>query len=543
MTRRFAWAAASAALASILTITACSAVPEESTEPTQVSTPAGDEDVLNVYLYQSPKILSPLAPFNGPDRQLMSLIFDGLVNVDDQNEYVGRLAESWNISDDGRTYTFHLREGLEWSDGEPFTSEDVLFTYTAMTNPEITAQAGRFASVAGAEAYGSGDAETVSGYSAPDENTFVIEFAEPDVAFLSKIVGNAVPYIIPEHILGEVPEVELMENEFFLHPDVGLGPFQLVEFLPDRHVELEANPHFRTDVGIDRMYLRTATSDVATAQLETGEFDLASISVTDVARFDGVDPVSIESVPGTGPTVVGIATDKEYLSDPRVRQAMMYAIDRTAIVDSVLSGYGTVPDVHWLTSWGVGDDLNDYSHDPERAEELLAEADWDPDQEISLMWVPGTRDRDEAAVIVQESLRQVGMNVVANQVQPAENAERLNNRNWDLAIWGGGVYTVDPSSAVPVLTCDSFRPQGSNTPHYCNPEFDDTAMAAQATTDRDERSALYEDASRIVNRDVPFIWMYVPETIFGVNEHLEGFQPHGALENAFWNAHEWTISE
>lgn len=504
--------------------------------------PTGEDTApLNVYLYQKPKILSPLAPFNGPDRQVMMMIFDGLVNVDDQNEYVPRLAESWDISEDGSTYEFHLREGLSWSDGEPFTSEDVLFTYTMMANPQVTAQAGRFADVAGAQEVADGETDEVSGYSTPDEHTFVIEFAEPDVAFLSKIVGNAVPYIMPEHILGDVPADQLMNHEFFMEPTVGLGPYQLVEFLPDQHIELIANPHYREDVAIERIFLRHLDSDVATAQLETGEIDIASISSTDVDRVESLPGVSVVSTPGTGPTVVGIANDKPYLEDERVRQAMLYAIDRQGIVDTVLGGYASVPNVHWLTDWGVPDDLNEYPYDPARAEALLAEADWDPDQEITLQWPPGTRDRDSAAVIIQQNLEEVGFNVQTRQMQPAEFGESLDNREWDLAIWGGGVYTIDPSSATPVFTCDAFRPKGSNTPHYCNPDYDDLARQAQATTDQTERAQLYEQAARIVNEDVPFLWLYVPDTLYAVNDRLAGFTPSGTLENAFWNADQWSI--
>src|SRR5690606_7250278 len=205
---------AAAALGGVLAAGALAAC---SSDPTRKS--SGDTGVLNMYLYQKPKTFSPLAPNNGPDQLVMSFVFDSLYGVDGSYELKPHLAAAApEVSDDAKTITFKLKPGLKWSDGEPLTSKDVVFTFNALADPDTgSAKVGDFAAVTGAKELENGDADTLKGVTAPDETTVKITTTRP-AAGLPGLIG-ATP-ILPEHVLGDVPEDELGDHGFFNKPTV-----------------------------------------------------------------------------------------------------------------------------------------------------------------------------------------------------------------------------------------------------------------------------------------------------------------------------------
>ena len=489
--------------------------------------PTGDD--LNVYLYQSFQSFSPLEPLHGPNQLAQQLVHDNLVNVDGAFEYIPRLASDWEVSEDGTSWTFKLLRDAEWSDGEPFTADDVVFTYELLANAEAgSAQAGRLADAIG--------------FSAPDDHTFVVELAEPNSGFLAQIAG---PYffILPEHVLGDVPVEEIADHEYFQEPTATIGPFSYVEYAPDQYLEVTRNERFREEVDVENVFLMEVTSDVATAQLESGEIDLVQLSPTDMERVEGLGGVTVESMPSAGPLVLVPTDEQELMGDPRVRQAFMHAVDRQGIIDQVLAGEAEILNTHFLSDWALPDDLVEYDYDPERARGLLEDAGWDFDQTVRINIIPGTRDRDQAAEIVQGQLTEIGVQAEIVQLQEGPFVEALEARDFDTIVSGGGQYAVDPHSVNGVLACDQFFPTGGNTTHWCNEDFDALMDAGRQETDEDERVRIYQDAARLVNAEAPYIWLYVPNTIWAYSDRLEGFLPHGDFGNGFWNAAEWSVSD
>src|SRR5207302_881325 len=383
---------------------------------TSVAPPTGA--TLNIHLYQKPKNWNPLAPPNGPDTQVMTLIDDALLMVNDRYEYEPRLAEKWTASPDARTFTFNLRPGLKWSDGEPFSSKDVLFTYKLLANAASgSAQSAKFDHVVGIADLRSGASTEAAGFRAPDANTFVVELDQPNAAFISSISW---PFygILPEHTLGSADVKTLSDNPFFLKPTVGMGPFKFVRYETDQFVELEKNPNYRTPVGIDRMFLKPVTTDVATAQLEKGEMQLVQISPTDVERLKAVQSLKIDSKAGPGIILMAVDLDQPYLKDKRVRQAMLYAIDRAGIVSQVLAGQASITNTHVMgPPDAIPADLNKYEYNPDKARQMLKDAGWDPERVVKIQWIQGIRDRDATVQIVQSQLGAVGMKVELNPLE------------------------------------------------------------------------------------------------------------------------------
>lgn len=533
-------AAALAGLA-LLVAAACSG-PDEDTGSTggESGAPAGDREV-TVQLYQAPRGFSPLLASIGPDHLMEQLHWDSLVSATAEGEYGPRLAESWEVSPDGKTWTFHLRDDVLWSDGEPFTSEDVLFTYNVYANPATgSAYAGKFSTVTGAAALVDGTADAVAGFQAPDEHTFVIQLDAPNVALLDELV-QPILFILPQHVVGELPQEGLADNPFFREPTVGLGPYVFQRWVTNDQVEFAANPEYRDELGLDRVFTQYVTTDVATAQLETGEIDYAQVAAPDVARVEGLDGVTLHRADGPGVLALHTAIDSGKLADPRVRQAIMYAVDREALVEEVLAGEGQVVDtlVHG-PEWAMPDDLTHYGYDPDKARELLAEAGWDPTTQVRLEIVPGQRDRDTTMTIIAAQLQEVGINAQVQPYEAAQLSESIGNRDFDLLISGYGLFTIDPASMNARLMCAQVG--GANISAYCNEELDALLQQGIATTDQAERESIYAQAQHIVNEEVPIFVLYVPNTLAATSDRLQGFELNPSVVDAFWNAADWTVS-
>ncbi|MGI9148261.1 MAG: ABC transporter substrate-binding protein, partial [Chloroflexota bacterium] len=498
---------------------------------------------LNVYLYQKPKNWNPLAPPNGPDTQVLTLIDDALLMVNDRYEYEPRLADQWSASADARVFTFHLRTGLKWSDGEPFTSKDVLFTYSLLANPASGgAHAAKFDHVTGIADFRAGKTPEVAGFRAPDASTFVVELDQSNAAFISSISW---PFyaILPEHVLGAADLKTLSDHPFFKNPTVGMGPFNFVRYETDQFVELARNPNYRAPVALERVFLKPVTTDVATAQLEKGEMQIVQISPTDLDRLKAVPALKIESKRGPGIILMAVAVDQPYLQDKRVRQAMLYAIDRTGIVNQVLSGQAALTNTHVMgPPEAIPPDLNQYEYNPDKARQLLKEANWDPARVIKIQWIQGIRDRDATVQIVQSQLQSVGMQVELNPLEAGPLVDNHKNRTFDLSLYGGGLYTIDGDSAAVPNQCDQAYPAGGNNAHYCNAEVDAAFGRGRAATDPAQRNQAYQQVARLTNEDVPYIWLYVPSAVWAYSGKLQNFKPHGELTYGFWNAAEWRLT-
>jgi peptide/nickel transport system substrate-binding protein len=514
--------------------------------PTFTASAAGQASgtTLNIYLYQKPKNWNPLAPPNGPDTQVETLIYDALLMVNDNYAYEPRLAQNWTASGDARTFTFNLRPGLTWSDGEPFSSRDVVFTYKLLANPASgSGQASKFDHVVGIADYRNGATPDVAGFRAPDDNTFVVELDQPNAAFISSISW---PFygILPEHILGSADLKTLSDNPFFLNPTVGMGPFTFVQYQTDQFVELKKNPNYRTPVAIDHLFLKPVTTDVATAQLEKGEMQLVQISPTDLDRVKAIPGVKIDSKAGPGVILMAVDLNQPYLQDKRVRQAMLYAIDRAGIVGQVLAGQASITNTHVMgPPEAIPPGLTQYEYNPDRASSLLQEAGWDPSQVIKIQWIPGIRDRDATVQIVQAQLQAVGMKVELNPLEVGPLLDNMKNRTFDLSLYGGGLYTIDGDSTSVPNECSQAYPAGGNNAHYCNPDVDAAFAAGRATADTATRNQAYQTVARITNDEVPYIWLYVPSAVWAYSDKLQNFKAHGELTYGFWNAADWSIAQ
>nr|BFE61538.1 peptide-binding protein [Dactylosporangium thailandense] len=502
---------------------------------------AGGSRDATVQLYQAPRGFNPLLASIGPDHLMEQLHWDSLVSAAGDSTYGARLAERSEVSADGKTWTFHLVQGVKWSDGTPFTAKDVVFTYNLYANPKSgSGYVGKFANVNGAKAFKDGTATSVAGFQAPDDNTFVIQLDQPNVAFLDELV-QPIMFILPEHVVGKFPVDGLTNNPFWRNPTVGLGPYVFSRWVTADQVEFKANPNYRKKLGLDRVFAQYLTTDAAMAQLQTGKLDYAQVAAPDAKRVEGLKGVKLQRAEGPGIFALHTAVDSGKLANPLVRQAIMYAIDRDALVKQVLNGEGKVVDtlVHG-PSWAVPSGLTHYGYDPAKAKALLAQAGWNPATEVRIELTPGQRDRDTAATIIAAQLKEAGINARVQNYQAAELSQAIGKRDFDLLISSYGLFTIDPASMNARLSCAAVG--GTNITAYCNKDLDALLKQGIATKDQAQRQQIYAQAQKIVNEQMPILVMYVPNTIAATSDRLKGFQLNPSVVDAFWNAADWSVS-
>jgi peptide/nickel transport system substrate-binding protein len=520
-----------------LVITGCAGAAEPSAK-TALNLPLSD-DLSNI---------SPLTAIQQGKGQILSLLGLPILQTDQDGKIISQVLESWDISDDATVVTLKVVEGLKWSDGEPITAEDVNTTLNIYLDASISANAGRIGGVLGQDELADGTADSLSGVEIVDASTVVVTLEQANVAWAANVATAAVYLpLLPDHVLGGIPHVDLPEQEYFSTYSVSSGPYSLVKYTDGQGADFKANPEWSlTDLQFTDVFLRIAASDTTLARLQTGEFDFAfPIDPTDIPSLGSIEGISIQSQTGVAPELLGLNYADPLLADPRVRQAMIYAIDRATICQEVLYGYCETPltNVRQVSpAWALPtEDVIEYAYDPEKARELLAEAGWDSSSELTLLTRSGISYVDRAITIAQAQLAEVGINFTLRNVDVATLLElfEVNDGSWQ-AFWVSGAnFSVDPSAMATYASCDSRYPAGGNTSQYCDPETDALWGPGLAATDPEERAAIYQEIFRRMNQDPAEVYLYVVDTIAAFPKELTGVKLHGELSQPYWNIADW----
>lgn len=322
---------------------------------------------------------------------------------------------------------------------------------------------------------------------------------------------------------------------------------------PEQFVELTANAnHYGGPPPLDGIIVKLLAREVAIAQLESGEVDLvAAIPVGELERLEENPNIVIHSVESPSITQIAVNTSQPYLADKRVRQAFMCAIDRQGIIDSVYRGQATVVNSPIIgpPTWMGQPEFDTYAFDPDRARGLLAEAGWDSNQPVEMMYASGADQQMETyQAIIQQQLRDVGVNLELRAYDIAEIRRRRMQQNddgtffgeYDLYSYGGGVYRADPSNAAQYFLSEIAG--NPNIQYYANPDIDALFAAGVQTIDLEERKAIYTDIARILNDEVPVLFLWSPNSIYAASPRLQGFVPPTYASAYLWNAETWTIA-
>ncbi len=491
-------------------------------------------------------IFVPYHISTGGQTQVMDLIYSRLLKVRDDLSFEPDLAESWEVNEDATVYTFKIRDGVTWTDGEPLTIDDIMFTYTTALKPETGAsQTGKLKQIKGATAFYDGEADTIEGLERVDDNTLRITLELPNVAFLTGTAGSStLIWILPEHIFKDVDLATIDQAPASQNPTVNSAAYQFVEYVPDQYVSFKANPNFYLGAPkIEQVFLRLAEPATQLAQLESGEIHLLSrMAPKEAERLEGNDVVTVISTQGVG--VFQTAVNNERFPDKRLRQAMMYGTDRVALLEAVLLGQGELVFSTVIgPEWAVYDDLNTYDFNVDTAKALLDEMGWDGSQSIELTWPKGAQTVELAAPVFQQQMADLGITIELAPLESAAYVDKVvNDPDFDMAWFGGGSYRLDPDVSSNYYLTANWTPNGGNTTHYSNEELDQLFIDGRGTSDIDQRREIYHQVAKILNEDVPTLFWWSDNQIFGVNSKLQGLKP-GPNQYIWWNIQEWSFAE
>jgi ABC-type transport system substrate-binding protein len=543
---------AAAAPTAAPTATSASAVaptPTAATTPAAQGAATGGAALNLAWRSTAPVSFNPLFSTSGSEQQVERLIFGALLKMSDQLIPTPDLAKGWDISTDATTYTFHLNAGITWSDGQPLTSDDVVFTFErAIDKRTGSIWAGRLSGIAGAADYASAKADTVSGLSAPDATTFQVKLAQPNAAFLTTLGNFSGLGILPKHVLGSVPPDQLKAHPFSTQaPTIGAGAYSFVQYASGQYVQLKRNDtYFRGKVALNQIYLKILDPATALAQLQTGEVDFMSgVPISEISRLKQDANLTVFSVVSPSISQIAIFNDRPYFKDKRVRQAMMYAIDRQGIIDSIMGGQATLVNSPILgPSWMGQPEFTPYSFDAAKAKSLLKDAGWDPSQKIQIMEPTGPSKEQQAySAVIQQQLHDAGFDVSVFQADGAQVSDKyIAKPDFDLFDFGGGVYRAEPSIAELYYGSKEATPAGGNGTHYKNPQLDKLFDQGVATADQAQRKQIYTQIAQIVNDDVPTVFLWSPNSISATRKRFQGYKPPSYIDNFLWNAEDWSVS-
>ena len=504
-------------------------------------------------------VFNPLISDTAYDEAVNSAVYASLLTVNPDSELEEYLCESYEVSDDQLVITYHLRDNAKWHDGEDVTADDVVFTFTSMADGSYTGgNYGDVEKIKGAKAYHDGQADSVEGLKAVDEKTVEVTFEE---IYAPAVTNLGVMGIIPKHIWEGADIAEWDNQTDLLNAPVGCGPYKLTEFKNGEYVSFEAAEDFFLGAPkTAKLMYKVVNPDTIQAEFKNGEINIANVSdlqSADIEAMEG-EGLKLVSYPNFMFQYMGINLREEIFQDVNVRQAFMYAIDRKAMVEQLLEGRGEIvnaPMLPMLWSYPDESELEQYDYNPDKATDLLAAAGWtDSDGDgiveneagekfsVVIDCPTGSAKREQAAVIIQESLKQVGVDVEINSMEFSALMEKVvSNHDFDLYMMGN-TLDLDPDPK-PYWHSDAISNepgvQGYNIVGYNNPETDALIEQGLATLVEDERAQVYHEFGKILNNDIGQVYLYNQDIERMYSEGLEGYQP--STFNEFYNLHNWEL--
>jgi peptide/nickel transport system substrate-binding protein len=474
---------------------------------------------------------------------LQSCIYDGLVmSSPSWDEVEPGLAETWDVSEDGLVYTFNLRQGVKWHDGEDFTADDVVFTYHTMLKKDIGSyMASTMFIVDGAEAYFNGEAETISGIEAVDDHTVTFTLTGPNAPFAFSILTQH--SIIPEHVWKDVTVEDMVKPGTWETGQIGTGPFKFVQYQPDQFLELTRNDEaWRGAPLLDRiLFVHVGTTPEATAAaLENGDIDFAGgIPAAEYERMSGIESLTMYSKPVYNIRFLSVNVSKDFLSDKRVRQAIAHAIDRAGIVDAIISYGGSYTDNLTPSTTWANPDVPKYEYDPEKAKALLEEAGWDANQEVVVSLYYQDQAHADSIATVQQ-LTEVGIKATVLQLDgSAVQDYYYNNAEFEVMLGGFGV-SPDFDEYSRIFMTEAVWPAGQNAMKYSNPRVDELFIEGRSTVDEAARKTAYDEVQVILADELPWIPFYNLNLVAGMNKRVQNGE---AIVNVWNRPYNWNIEK
>jgi len=470
---------------------------------------------------------------------IASNIFNSLLKYDKNLELTGELAQSWDVSADQKTITFHLKPNLKWADGKPLTSEDVLFTWQLVTDDKTRTP------------YGA-DYKLVKKAEAPDPETFKVTYAQPYAPALDSWSGL---HILPKHLLAG----QDINNTPFARNPVGSHYYQLDQWKKGESISLKRNVNAtQGQAKIDHLVSRIIPDRAAQfLELMADNIDSMSLNSIQYARIfpsrpDLTSKIAQYKELGNSYTYLGFNLKRKPFDDVRVRQAINYAIDKQEIIDGVLLGLGLPvaspykPGTRWSNP-----ELHPYPYDPKKAIALLKEAGFEDHDHDGILDKDGqplsfeiltnqNKEREMSAVLVQRRLKEIGIDVKIRVVEWATFISRfIKTGDFNVVLLGWGLG-LEPDQ-FNIWHSSQQAPGQFNFIGYNNPTVDKLLEDGRMELNPDKRMKIYHEFAKILLEDSPVVYLFAGYGLPAIHKRVKGIDDPAPPAGIGHNSYGWYI--
>lgn len=460
------------------------------------------------------------------NKYAVGLMFLPLMELDKDMNFQGMLADSIT-TEDNVNFVVHIDENAAWSDGTPVTAEDVEYTVRRLASPVVNNTTLMLYAFEGTseEGFVEEGAESMAGVQVIDEKT--VQFTSKYPMALTTFENTYARYIhtLPKKVLEQLSEEELLTSDWFNKPDVVSGPFFVTDFDNDHYISYEANAdYWKGAPKIDKLNIRIIDASQVYAGLQSGEIDITHHTMTAIPQedYESIEALeNVEAVYGSPITNQSAFIQTANITDARVRQALVYAIDRQKLVDELLKGHGEVVDGFLSSASPFFDEgITPISYDPEKAKELLAQAGWDGSQTLRFYVNSGDSTFVNGAQVLVAQWAAVGINVEVQTVDLATLMTVAGTTDYDILAVQYTYAPVDPYPDVDWL----LSGEGSWTGYHSD-EINEALAGTQKTSDINEIKSLYSVVDKKVQEDVPMFSVYIISAQGAVSKRISGAAP------------------
>mgnify|MGYP000727311962 FL=1 len=514
-----------------------------STESASSDTAASGEKIINVGVTNTIGSLNPLLLNGGEiNKYATGLMFLPLMELDADLNFEGMLADSIT-TEDNKNFIVHIDDAATWSDGTPVTADDVVYTALRLASPVIgnTAMMYYVFEGVGDDGFVEEGAESIDGIQKVDDKT--VQFTTKEEMPITTFENSYARYLLtlPKHVIEQYSEEELSTAEWFNHPDVVSGPFIVTDFDVDHYISYEANKdYWKGAPKIDKLNIKIVDGSQLYAGLQSGEIDITQQTMSDIPQedYESVEALdNVEVVYGSPVTNQSVFIQTKNVPDVKVRQAMLYAIDRQQILEELLNGHGEIVDGFLSSASPFYDDsLTPVSYDPEKAKALLEEAGWDGSQTIRFYVNSGDSTFVNAASIIAAEWAAVGIKAEIQTVDFATLMSVAGTEDYDVLAVQYTYAPVDPYPDVAWL----LGGEGSWT-GYSNDTLNEALTKSQLTSDPEETKELFSVVDKKVQEDVPMFSAYVISAQGAVSKRITGATP--SVYGFFNDVQNWDVVE
>lgn len=459
------------------------------------------KDTLVIAQGADAKSLDPHASNDNPSSRIRIQIFDRLMDLDDNGVPQPMLAESWERPDD-TTIIFHLRKGVKFHNGDEMKASDVKFSLErALKSPEV-----------------SHILDGVKGVEVLDDYTVKVTTEKPMAAILNNLSHTTIA------ILSEKATTEAGDS--FGQNPIGTGPYKFVSWQSGDRVTLEAFPdYWQGEAPVKNVVFRNIVEETnRTIGLETGELDIIyDIQGMDKNKLKDDERFNLIEGPQLSLTYLGFNMKKAPYDNPKVREAISYAIDQKPIIDTVFLGAGEPANSILGPNVFAYYDVEKFTQDIAKAKALLAEAGY-PNGFKAKIWVNDNPVRRDTAVILQDQLKQIGIDLTIETVEWGAFLDGTARGDHEMYLLGWGNVTRDPDYGMFELISTSTMGAAGNRSFYSNPEVDKLLEAGKTELDPEKRKEIYKQIQEIVRKDLPMYMIVYPLQNVVTQKNIKNFK-------------------